>query len=87
MFLARTAQGGTSYPVLCVCDLSLQSPDYHPEFDENPLGAAASMESGGGWTPGKSWDMLLWASAVGMLITGCWTAGDKIVAQLSNLFS
>jgi len=38
-------------------------------------------------TPGKSWDMLLWASAVGMLITGCWTAGDKIVAQLSNLFS
>lgn len=37
-------------------------------------------------SPSRSWDVLLWASAVGMLITGCWTAWDKISAQLSGLF-
>jgi len=30
-----------------------------------------------GLTPGKLWDVMLWVSALAMLITGLWTVIDK----------
>ncbi len=46
-------------PLIFGIDLSLQSPDYHPEFEEEPSGATMSTGSGGGWASGRSWDDLV----------------------------
>ena len=32
--------------------------------------------------PGKAWDVFLWISAIGMLVTGSWAAWAKVISPL-----
>jgi Mn2+/Fe2+ NRAMP family transporter len=37
--------------------------------------------------PGKAWDFFLWASAIGMLITGVWTLWSRLAPFVEGLFA
>lgn len=84
------------FPILClVIFLLIQAPAQLVLISGVAQGVMLPMLAGAalffryrrsvpGLTPGKIWDIMLWVSAVAMLITGSWTVINKVQGYLSG---